>query len=266
MLAEAVSLSLMIVSLVRKPYMLAEEALKSLSSPPPYTIKNGPLISIIIPTFMEEKWLPNCLTSLSNQTYRNFEVIIADYASYDKTRQIASSFDAKIVDVPERGIGLARNCGAEIAQGDYLFFTDADCVYKNTLLEELVTYAENHEEYALLHTACVLYEGNLFERLGLYLASVLRPVWMSTGRCTFIRKEAYWQVNGYDETKGGREGYAFEPEDIDLGYRVMASRLGVERLSWLAVATSARRIRQFGWIKYVTAKYDGFPAPRDGIF
>jgi len=91
MLARALALSLSTVVLIKKPYDLAEEALKSLSTPPPYKVENGPLVSIIIPTFMEEKWLPNCLTSLSNQTYRNFEVIIADYSSWDKTREIASS-------------------------------------------------------------------------------------------------------------------------------------------------------------------------------
>jgi len=266
MLARALALSLSIVTLIKKPYDLAEEALKSLSTSPPYKIEDGPLISVIIPTFMEEKWLPNCLTSLSNQTYRNFEVIIADYSSWDKTREIASSFGAKIVDVPERGIGLARNIGAEIAQGDYLFFTDADCVYKLSFLEELVDYAEHHREYGLVHTACVLYEGNIVERLAMYLASILRGIWMSTGRCTLVRRDVFWNVGGYDETKGGREGFAFQPEDVDLGYRVMQAGFGVERLPWLAVATSARRIRQFGWKKYLLSEYDGFPAPRNGVF
>ncbi|RLI83307.1 hypothetical protein DRP04_01880 [Archaeoglobales archaeon] len=266
MLARALALSLSIVTLIKKPYDLAEEALKSLSTPPPYKIEDGPLVSIIIPTFMEEKWLPNCLTSLSNQTYRNFEIIIADYSSWDKTREIASSFGAKIVDVPERGIGLARNMGAEIAQGDYFFFTDADCIYKLSFLEELIDYAERYKEYGLIHTANVLYEGSPLIRLLFYLQSIIRPIWRSSGRGILVRREVFEAVGGFDETKGGRLGYKFEAEDIDFGYRVMASGFGIERPSWLAVATSARRIKQFGLKKYVLGEYDGFPAPRNGVF
>jgi len=266
MLATTLTLSLISFTLTARAYNLAQKALHSVWHPPPYTIEGGPLISIVIPTFMEEKWLPRCLASLSNQTYRNHEVIMADYNSKDATRRIAESYGAKIVDVPERGIGLARNLGSEEANGKYILHTDADCLYPFDFLEQLVTYAEKHPEYALLHTAIVLYEGKPVERLAYYLASILRPLHMTCGRCTFIRKDVFWQLGGYDETKGGREGYEFKPEDVDLGYRASLSGFGIDRLSWIAVATSARRIKQFGWKKYLTAEYNGFPAPRNGVF
>src|SRR3989344_8640720 len=90
-----------------------------------------PALSIIIPTLNEEKYLPTLLTDLSRQTYRDFEVIIVDGHSADRTVAKANLFAHrlplfKIVDSPIRDVCRQRNLCAEEAQAETLLFLDAD--------------------------------------------------------------------------------------------------------------------------------------------
>jgi glycosyltransferase involved in cell wall biosynthesis len=84
------------------------------------------MISIIIPTFNEESYLPRLLASIRDQDYRDYEIIIADNASRDRTRGIARTHGARVVEGGVPGIG--RNRGAKAARGEYLLFLDADTV------------------------------------------------------------------------------------------------------------------------------------------
>jgi glycosyltransferase involved in cell wall biosynthesis len=242
------------------------ECLKTLHSPPPYEV-NGPLVSVCIPTFMEEKFLPNCLTSLTNQTYKNVEIIIGDYASTDRTREIALSFGAKIVDVPERGIGLARNMAAQKAKGEIILNTDADVIFPADFIEKCVEYLETCQAVDCVHTGTLLYEGPIVWKLMYFWTSLLRPSWQTLGRNTFVRKHAFWSIGGYDETAGGRPGHPFKFEDIDLGRRLFLTGHRIAYLPNIFVATSARRIKFMGWtIKDLEKGPLAFPAVRNGVY
>src|SRR3990170_1980898 len=86
--------------------------------------------SIIIPTLNEEKYLPKLLTNLKNQKEKNFEVIITDGASSDKTKQTTIAFEQKFplkfFIHEKKNVSYQRNFGARIAKGSYLVFLDAD--------------------------------------------------------------------------------------------------------------------------------------------
>jgi len=84
------------------------------------------MVSIIIPTFNEETYLPRLLESIGKQDFRDYEVIVADNHSTDRTRSVARSHGARVVEGGTPGIG--RNRGAQSARGDYLLFVDADTV------------------------------------------------------------------------------------------------------------------------------------------
>ena len=77
-------------------------------------------ISIIIPTLNEARFLPKLLESIKKQTFTDYEVIVADAGSKDKTLEIAKKYGARIVKggFPAEG----RNAGARAAKGDFLFF------------------------------------------------------------------------------------------------------------------------------------------------
>jgi glycosyltransferase involved in cell wall biosynthesis len=98
-------------------------------------------VSVIIPVYNEEKTLKQCLKSVINQKYDNFEIIVVDNNSTDKTKSIIQSLqknDKKIKYVFEekKGRGSARNAGIKNASGEIIAMTDSDCIVpKNWILE-----------------------------------------------------------------------------------------------------------------------------------
>lgn len=93
--------------------------------------KRSPFFSVIIPALNEEKYLPILLDDLSKQTTREFEVIIIDGKSEDKTVERAKTFKDKlpslvILSSDIRNVSVQRNLGAKNAKGKYLLFNDAD--------------------------------------------------------------------------------------------------------------------------------------------
>ncbi len=86
----------------------------------------NPLISIIIPAHNEEKYLGETLQALRQQTYPYYEVIVVANGCSDQTVAVARHACDKVIDLPERGLGKARNSGGSKARGNLLVFLDAD--------------------------------------------------------------------------------------------------------------------------------------------
>ncbi len=87
------------------------------------------MISFIVPAYNEEHELSNTLTAIrkaASGTTQPYEILVVDDASTDATPQIASAAGAKVIPINRRQIAAARNAGARAAQGEYLFFIDAD--------------------------------------------------------------------------------------------------------------------------------------------
>ena len=91
------------------------------------TIKSK-LVSIIIRTKNEEKWIASCLRSVFKQTYRNFEVIIVDNESTDKTLEKAKKFDVKIISIKNFIPGKAINDGIRASKGEYIVCLSGHCI------------------------------------------------------------------------------------------------------------------------------------------
>lgn len=89
-----------------------------------------PFVSIVIPVRNEERILGQCLESIAALDYRHdrLEVIVADSLSTDQSRAIAGQYDAKVVSNPKQTVVSGRNRGWETARGEFVAFTDADCV------------------------------------------------------------------------------------------------------------------------------------------
>jgi glycosyltransferase involved in cell wall biosynthesis len=95
-------------------------------------------ISVIIPTYNEEKTIANCLKSLKEQTVKDFEIIVVDDGSKDKTGEIVKGFPVIYLTQKHQGPGAARNLAAKKASGEILVFLDADMTFDKTFLEKLV--------------------------------------------------------------------------------------------------------------------------------
>lgn len=94
-------------------------------------------ISVVIPAYNEEKYLPKTLTSIAYLSRKPDEVLIIDAQSTDKTPEIAKQFGAKSIIIPHRGIGYARQKGLEAASGDVIAFTDADTIVPHDWLTKI---------------------------------------------------------------------------------------------------------------------------------
>lgn len=92
---------------------------------------NNPLISIIIPAYNVEQYLTACLSSIEQQTYQNYEVILIDDGSIDSTGTICDTVATKddrfkVIHQKNQGVSVARNKGIEKARGEYIAFIDSD--------------------------------------------------------------------------------------------------------------------------------------------
>ncbi|MBP7461510.1 MAG: glycosyltransferase family 2 protein, partial [Candidatus Delongbacteria bacterium] len=89
------------------------------------------LISIIIPVFNAERTLPQCLDGLFHSSDQDFEVILVDDASSDRSLDIARDYPIRCFQLPvNQGANHARNYGARYARGSILLFIDADIVIR----------------------------------------------------------------------------------------------------------------------------------------
>src|ERR1700751_3616068 len=87
------------------------------------------MLSFIVPAYNEELELPCSIAAIrraADQAERPYEIIVVDDASDDATAQLAADAGARVISIKRRQIAAARNAGALAAQGDVLFFVDAD--------------------------------------------------------------------------------------------------------------------------------------------
>jgi glycosyltransferase involved in cell wall biosynthesis len=108
---------------------------------------NKPFVSVIIPVYNAEQTLGACLESLIRQTYPQdrYEIIIVDDGSQDNTVMLARTFPVVLVSQENQGPGAARNRGINIAKGDIILFTDADCIPEKNWIEAMVLPFKNPE-------------------------------------------------------------------------------------------------------------------------
>ena len=102
-----------------------------------------PKISIIVPVYKVEKYIGECIESILNQTFTNFELILVDDGSPDKSGDICDNYarkDSRIKAFHKKngGVSSARNYGIEHATGEWLCFVDSDDTIEKNYIESLV--------------------------------------------------------------------------------------------------------------------------------
>ena len=171
--------------------------------------------SFIVPVYNTEKYLKKCLDSLVNQTYKDFEIIVVNDGSTDKSSSIISKYQKKykniiVIDKENEGLSMARNRGVQKSSGKYIKIVDSDDYVSNKLLEEIdkkiddsdilrFQIATEDEEYTKINE----YHEEGFESMCgydafKYLSSYhfVEPAW-----CYVIRKN-YYIENKFSFKKG----------------------------------------------------------------
>lgn len=116
------------------------------------------LISIIIPVYKVEKYLPRCIESVAAQTYKNIEIILVDDGSPDRCPEICDEYARKdsrltVIHKENGGLSDARNAGIEAAHGRYIGFVDSDDYIHPDMYKELYTVLmeERADDFGLWH-------------------------------------------------------------------------------------------------------------------
>ena len=206
------------------------------------------MLSIIIPTLDEEDYLPILLQSIKNQSFKDYEVIIADAGSKDKTLEIAGEYNCRIVQggLPAKG----RNEGAKVAIGNTFLFIDAEAVFSERFLEKaLLKFKERkldiascglepitkNKAYKILHN--ILY--NLPARL-------LEDVFPYASNFILVKKEIHQRIGGFDEEITLGEDHAY----VRKGAKI--AKFGF--LKSIKLTLLPRRFQNEGWLT-ISAKY-----------
>lgn len=133
------------------------------------TIKNEPLISVIVPIYHVEQYLRRCIDSIIGQTYKNLEIILVDDGSDDGCPAICDEYarkDNRIVVIHKDNGGLsdARNVGIDIAKGEYLAFVDSDDYIHRDMYRILMKELIKSDSDVSMSTYKYVYDGKLDEQ------------------------------------------------------------------------------------------------------
>ena len=130
-------------------------------------MENQALISVIIPVYNVEEYLRECVDSVLNQTYQNFEVILVDDGSTDSSGQICDEYvekDERITVIHQKngGLSVARNTGLSDANGNYVYFLDSDDYIAENTFESLLTIAKKDNSDIVFFDAVSFADKNDF--------------------------------------------------------------------------------------------------------
>jgi glycosyltransferase involved in cell wall biosynthesis len=135
-------------------------------------------ISVIVPVYKVEKYVATTIQSVLKQTYKNFELLLIDDGSPDRSVEICQQFTdprIKIIRQQNGGVAAARNTGIREAQGEYIAFLDADDLWLPQKLEQHINHLENSPEIGVSFSRSAFIDS-LGKPLGIYQLSKLKNI------------------------------------------------------------------------------------------
>jgi len=244
--------------------------------------ENFPLISVIVPVHNEEETIEKSLNSILNLDYPNYEVIVVNDGSTDGTSPILAKFGNKIKVISTPGIGpaAARNIASKQARGEYLAFTDGDCLVEKNWLKELLAgftasevagvggdqlSPDDETEFGKFLNKFMKAIGLLGEYLKPFSADLSSSVAvMETEHnpsCNVMyKKEIFFKVGYFLEN-------LWPGEDVELDYRI--KKAGFKLLfnpKAIVYHYRPNKLKKFVRMMYHYGRVQGFLVRRFGIF
>jgi glycosyltransferase involved in cell wall biosynthesis len=181
-------------------------------------------ISIIVPVYNNPRDLPECLSSIVASSLPDSEIIVVDDASTDETPSVAAGMGVRVLKLEKNsGPGGARNYGARHAQGDILFFVDADVVIARGAIDRVKEIFEANPDLAAVFGSfdsrpraqdiVSLYWNLRHHFVHQNGSSKASTFWAG---CGAIRRRAFEEMGGFDEKRFPYPSI----EDIEIGYRL----------------------------------------------
>ncbi len=210
-------------------------------------------VSVVIPTFQEEKYIAATLSKLV-KIKPSIEIVVVDGGSDDGTVKVAKRFTDKTYQIRERGISKAKNYGAKQASGDIVVFLDADVSPPSNFVEKVL---ETFNNANVVGATCRIMPAQprftefvffQFYNLLIQLCAKFKP--HSRGEFLAVRKKDFLMVNGFDESMPCME-------DHDLAHRL--SKQGKFMfITSLTVYESLRRFRKLGFSKVLSTWFTDY--------
>jgi len=212
-----------------------------------------PFFTIVIPALNEEKFLPHLLESITHQTNQDFEVIVVDGRSKDKTIQAAEVYKEKIpslqvIKSPRTSLPFQRNYGAEHGHGAWFLFFDADDILLPYCIERCKHFISTHPKTAFFSSwfmpdsevsgdALLTLLANMFFESGKLVKRQIAP-----GPFAAIRRDIFISSGGYDPNRA----YG---EDQEYSMRLYEHGVTLDVLRETVYVYSFRRFRKKGTLK-----------------
>lgn len=180
-------------------------------------------VSIVIPAYKAEKYIAATVHSVLKQTYKNFEVLIIDDGSPDRSVEICQQFTdprIKIIRQKNRGVAAARNTGIHQSQGEYIAFLDADDLWLPEKLEKHVEHLENAPDVGVSFSRSAFIDS-VGKPLGIYQLSKLKDITpldilcrtpIGNGSVAVIRREVLEAIRFQENHEGVTEDCYFNPD------------------------------------------------------
>jgi glycosyltransferase involved in cell wall biosynthesis len=209
-------------------------------------------VSIVIPAYNEEKYIASTIEAVLAQNYPDFEVIVVDNASTDKTSEIAANYPVTVVYEARKGLLWAREAGRKHATGEIIVNTDADCTPDPEWLTRGVSYFTSYSIVAVTGPVHYFDAGPVFRHVTSFIQTTFYPFFSKLfqlfrigavliGGNNFIRASVLKTVGGYNTA------IEFYGEDTDTAKRLMKHGK-VAFKSRVVTKTSSRRfVAQGTW-------------------
>jgi rhamnosyltransferase len=188
----------------------------------------SPLVSIIIRTKNEERWINHCLDAITSQSISNFEIILVDNSSEDRTVTIAKKYTDKVVNVTEFYPGKAINEGIRYSTGKYIVILSGHCIPKNNIwLEKLIEPLLNDKTNLLagvygrqepLSSSSALDKRDLTVVFGLDERTQKKDSFFHNANSALTRN--IWKKFPFDENTTNIEDRLWGAEVIKNGYHI----------------------------------------------
>lgn len=221
-----------------------------------------PYFSVVIPAWNEEQFVPRAIAALKRQDFpqSEFEIIVVDNGSTDRTSEVAREYGAdRVLDEPRRGTNIARETGRRAAQGEIIVCLDADCIpppswlrhISRALSQDGVAAVSGPYDYGfrgLTKLADILYSHRLFSYADRILAFVFRKPF------GVIRAGNFAAWRSTLERIGGFPPFTFWGDDAALGLAIARKVGRVWYNRNLVIKSSPRRFERYGLMR-TTIRY-----------
>lgn len=230
-------------------------------------------VSIVIPAYNEEKYIGDTLFSLlksEQKTDINYEVVLVDNNSADKTAEVAKKFaegmDLRIFKEASQGRGAARARGFKEAKGEIILSADADTIFHKNWVEELANNLKG--DVVAVTTPCKIVDSTAINNA---IFNFIQPIMMVLYRLVIGH---YW-LSGFSfgilksvyEKSGGFDTSLQAQEDLDLSFRV--AKLGKIKFINKPVVFSSRRFKRgllAGFYDYFRSFTEAFILKKKEVF